>query len=191
MLPGVLQATEQALTLDEFAYTATLLTDRDTPYYELDIPEQVYQSAARDDLGDIRVFNGAGQVVPHGFRDTASEKISQRKKQSLAFFPLYKQADETSTDLHLNIQRNASGEIIDIKGNSLKPSPEAQLNGYLVDLREWKQAIDSIKFGLKAPQGASFIQKLNVSVSQDLARWKPSSNGKGSGSTGLPVLSAS
>ncbi|MBN3775563.1 DUF3999 family protein, partial [Burkholderia sp. Se-20378] len=34
-------------------------------YYQLTVPQPVYAASRRDDLGDVRIFNGAGEPVPY------------------------------------------------------------------------------------------------------------------------------
>lgn len=161
-----------AITEVDFAYSAKLSTANVTPYYELEIPQVVYQQVSRDDLGDIRVFNGAGQVVPHGLRDVTPEKITQLKTRAVPYFPLYKKAGDSNGDLHLNIQRSESGEVIDIKSSIATLETTEKLSGYLIDLRHWKQSVDKLKFSWQVPKGTSFIRKLNIASSNDLTKWK-------------------
>jgi len=161
-----------AITEADFAYTAKLSTANSTPYYELEIPQIVYLQVSRDDLGDMRVFNGAGQVVPHGLRNVTAEKITRLKSLTVPYFPLYKKADGNNGDLHLNIQRSASGEVIDIKSSAaITPETTQQLSGYLIDLRQWKQPVDKLKFSWEAAKDTSFIRKLNIEISDDLTKW--------------------
>lgn len=167
-----------AISEADFAYTAEINTVNNTPYYELEIPEVVYQHTNRNDLGDLRVFNNSGQVVPHALRDLHPEKTAQLKTQSAPYFPLYKTTNKNSGDLHLNIQRSTNGDVINISNKAETPQTSEQLNGYLVDLRQWMQPIDTLKFELDAPKGTSFIRKLNISISDDLTKWNLISNNK-------------
>ena len=163
----------QAISENDFAYKAVLGTDSSTPFYELEIPEIVYQNVSRDDLGDIRVLNSEGSVVPHGIRYLATEKTSKIKSKSVTYFPLYESEGTVSGSLHLNIQRSSSGEVVDIQSDSTEHNANQRLIGYLLDLREWKQAVETLKFSWKAEEGISFIRKLELSVSDDLSNWKP------------------
>jgi Protein of unknown function (DUF3999) len=53
---------------DMFAYGLKLEVEGQHAFYQLELPLEVYQSVTRRDLGDIRLFNAAGQVVPHVLR---------------------------------------------------------------------------------------------------------------------------
>jgi len=161
-----------AISENDFAYKAVLGTDASTPFYELEIPEIVYRNVSRDDLGDIRVLNGAGSVVPHGIRNLAAEKTSKINLKPVPYFPLFEIEGSVPGSLHLNIQRSSSGEVIDIQSGGTEHNANQRLVGYLLDLREWKQAIETLKFSWKAGEDISFIRKLELSVSDDLSNWK-------------------
>jgi len=166
-----------ALTENDFAYVADVETDAGKPFYELEIPAVVYERISRSDLGDLRVLNASGQVVPHGLRLARDEKTSQTETQDVPFFPLYQQAGKLPDDLHINIQRNADGEVIDIRSRPDEGETN-RLAGYLLDLRKWKQPIDLLTLNWKSSADADFIRKLTVSSSQDLTRWHVIASGR-------------
>lgn len=167
-----------ALSEHDFAYIAETQISSNTPYYELEIPTVVYDSITRDDLGDLRVLNGDGHVVPHGLRATAMVKNRKTEVKNMPFFPLYHQNRKTATDLHLNIKRNAHGEVINIHSRLPKNTTDSRLTGYLIDLRKWKKPVHKLKINWKNPNNNSFIRKLTISRSTNLERWQVISRGK-------------
>ena len=58
-------AQEQTLSSHDFAYGIPLEVDGDGAIYSLPLPQEVYRYTTRKDLGDVRIFNGYGEVVPH------------------------------------------------------------------------------------------------------------------------------
>jgi hypothetical protein len=52
------------VTLNGFAYGIRLNVPAGTAVAAASLPRQVYESATRSDLGDMRVFNAAGEPVP-------------------------------------------------------------------------------------------------------------------------------
>ncbi len=127
-----------AISEHDFAYIAEIETHNSTPYYELEIPSAVYETISRSDLGDLRVLNGNGQVVPHGLRATALKRNSKTENKNIPFFPLYQQAGQSITDLHLTINRHPKSAVINIHSCLPKDNKGNQLAGYLLDLRQWK-----------------------------------------------------
>jgi len=167
-----------AISEHDFAYIADIQTHNSTPFYEIEIPSEVYKTISRPDLGDLRVLNGDGQVIPHGLRMMAIKKNTNTEIKNVPFFPLYQQTGQLVTDLHLNIKRNSQGEVISIRSGLPKDNKENILTGYLLDLREWKHPISQLKFDWKNTDGTSFIRKLNISKSTNLERWSPIATGK-------------
>ena len=168
-----------AISEHDFAYIAEVQTHTNTPYYELEIPANVYETITRADLGDLRVLNGDGQVVPHGLRNSARITNNKKEIQNIPFFPLYQQAGQTINDLHLNIKRNKDGEVINIHSSLPKHNNSDRLSGYLLDLRQWKmKSIDQLKIFWKQTDGSSFIRKLNIEKSSNLERWHLIARGK-------------
>ncbi len=62
---SVFAAPATALKPDSFAYGFDITTPNAGPLFKLNLPENVYRSVKKEDLGDIRVFNAQGDVVPH------------------------------------------------------------------------------------------------------------------------------
>lgn len=167
-----------ALTQHDFAYIAETQTEHDTPFYELEIPTTVYETITRSDLGDLRVLNGDGQVIPHGLRNPALTTNQKTETKSVPFFPLYQQAGKAPTDLHLNIKRNTQGEVINIHSHPATDSNDKRLTGYLLNLREWNKPIQQITVNWKNPDNTSFIRKLRITKSHNLERWQHVARGK-------------
>ena len=56
------------ITSSDFAGGYYLEVDKKSAVYSIELPEDVYHTVKSADLRDVRVFNGAGEVVPHEFR---------------------------------------------------------------------------------------------------------------------------
>jgi hypothetical protein len=61
--------------------------------YRLTLGEEVYRSARHADLGDLRVFNGNDEPVPHSLLRRSSRKAPPDSRQTLPFYPLYENSD--------------------------------------------------------------------------------------------------
>jgi len=59
---SLLQA--QAISPRDFAYGQLAVPVRDAAAYRFALSPNVYQNTVREDLGDLRVFNAEGVVVP-------------------------------------------------------------------------------------------------------------------------------
>lgn len=167
-----------ALDENDFAYIAETQTTKDTPYYELEIPTIVYESITRTDLGDLRVLNGDGHVVPHGLRATAVKRSQKTESKTVPLFPLYQHAGQTRSDLQLNIKRNNKGDIININSRRADDIQTGRLSGYLLDLREWKKPVQQLKINWGKMERSSFIKKLTIYKSENLEHWRLVARGK-------------
>lgn len=88
-------ANAQELKPADFAYGLHIDTLGGQPVQSVVLPAVVYQHLAQDDLGDLRVFNAAGQPVPHALhrenRYRNNKPISPDRASVV--LPLEKQAE--------------------------------------------------------------------------------------------------
>ena len=57
---------------DDFAFGLRVDMPGWAAIYKLALPEEIYRGALRFDLGDLRVFNAAGEEVAHALRQPAA-----------------------------------------------------------------------------------------------------------------------
>ncbi len=156
----------------DFAYGSRLEADGADALYEITLPAAVYRGVARPDLGDVRVFNGAGEVVPHSWRPrkTASAEISA--PVALTLFPLKAEAGIPVGGLSIRVRRSPGGTTsVNVTASDARGGSGKQIVGYLVDLTALDRALRAIEFDWPAtPDG--FAGKLRVDASDDLAAWR-------------------
>jgi len=107
------EAQAKPMTTDDFAYGLPINVDGRGAVYSITLPKEVYTNCTRSDLGDIRMFNANGDIVPHTIRrpKIATEKLTVT--ESVPFFPLYDEEKiPAGDDLSLMITRNTDGTII-------------------------------------------------------------------------------
>ena len=111
------QQASAAAAKSDFAYGYSIEVDGDGAIYSLFLDEKVYKGLIREDRGDLRIFNGHGQVVPHDIR--RAEKMTRKKLPSveLPIFPVYKNkqgGSEVQASPNIRITTNDQGAIIDL-----------------------------------------------------------------------------
>ena len=154
----------------DFAYGMTIHTDAQDALYEFQIPAAVYRAVTRGDLGDIRVFNGQGEVVPHALRPRALTVASTVPAVRLPLFPLLSESAAKLDDLNVQIEKRADGTIVSIRGPVRASAPKARLRGYLLDASAVTQAIQALRF--EWPSGAEdFVGRVRVEGSDNLSVW--------------------
>jgi hypothetical protein len=111
------------VTLNDFAYGIRLDVPAGTAVAATSLPRQVYESATRSDLGDMRVFNAAGEPVPHIIR-FAQSRPAEPPWRALAFFPLVEASVEDSGGYRIHVRTGPDGAIVSVDPQLL-PSPTA------------------------------------------------------------------
>ena len=174
-LAGVSFATPDpalAPTPEMFAYAVQVNTSGKNAFYELELPLEIYQKSTRRDLGDIRVFNGAGQVVPHALR-RPKNLINQNYTiyNELPFFPIKGEGDQKIDDFSFYVDKNEKGTIVDIKMPApIDASKKDKISSYLVDASAFKEAIYAIRLDWSDNQ-TDFMANIIVDGSDDLSNW--------------------
>jgi hypothetical protein len=159
---------------EEFAYGIPIHADAQDALYEIEIPAVVYRGATRTDLGDIRVFNGQGEVVPHGLRPRALTSTERAPAVNLPVFPLYGEASDRLEDLNVRIEKRSDGTIVSIRGQA--KASAAKLRGYLLDASALKRAVQALSFDWQS--GADgFVRRIRVEGSDDLSAWTTVADG--------------
>ena len=72
----------------DFAFAVPIHGTGADTLYRVVITPDVYQGATFPDLRDLRVFNGAGEIVPHAFRPLESIAARQHAPVYLPIFAL-------------------------------------------------------------------------------------------------------
>jgi Protein of unknown function (DUF3999) len=153
----------------DFAYAVPLQFEGQDAIYQATLPLSVYQNTVRSDLGDLRVFNAQGEVVPHMLQQPERSSTSQPVFRTLVFFPLQGTDNKGLDQLSIRIKRNAAGTLIDIDSNA-KPAAQARVAAYLLDASALRQSIQALELDWKNSKD-SFVGTLNIESSDDLKHW--------------------
>ena len=132
------------------------------------IPQAVYESAAFSDLRDLRVFNGAGEMVPYAFRPV--DRISEKPAPvTLPIFPLRGPRDARSDELDLSFDKSAGKVSVRLSSRGAKAGPQALL-GYLIDASSLETALN----GIEVDWGKATADRLvsaRLEAGDDLKHW--------------------
>ena len=161
-------AAAAAEKLPDFAWSLAIEADGSTDSYQFDLPAAVYRGITRRDAGDLRVFNAAGEVVPHAFQHQTSAEAPKPQPRALTPFALKGLASKGIDGLHVRVTRSGGKTVfqLDEGGGGNAPAP---VLGYLVDVTAIEQPIQALELAVDAP--ADYAGKLRVEASMDLARW--------------------
>ena len=162
------------LTPTDFAYGIHLDVPPGTAIGALSIPQAVYTTAWRNDLGDLRVFNAAGEPVPHLLRSTRTGEAAAPWRP-LPFFPV--PADETGTAVdgyRVMVKTGPDGAVvaIDPQGRIAADSPTRT---FLVDASRFDTSLAQLRLSWR-DDGHNRMSVLRVETSDDLVAWSTVQN---------------
>jgi hypothetical protein len=154
----------------DYAYGLAIEASGSEALYEVTLPAAVYQGVTRRDLGDVRVFNGAGEVVPHAWRPRRTGKADAGATAPLTLFPLKAPPGVPVDGLAISVQRSANGAVsVDVKSGGAQALPP-EIAGYLIDMSAQDRALRAIELDWKSKE--EFSGKLRVDASDDLSSWR-------------------
>ncbi len=115
ILLAVCEVQARGLSKDDFAYGFELKLDGDGAIYKVILPKEVYSSIAFSDLVDLRVFNGANELVPHSLHMREQDESETPPSKDLPLFPLFKKkGKESSATINMRIDQKGDGTIINL-----------------------------------------------------------------------------
>lgn len=149
-------------------YSTSVDVDGSSAHYRVLLPAAVYRGVARRDLGDIRIFNAAGEPVPYAFAPRDKDK-AEPATQPVKLFPLYGDREKGIEGAAMRVQRTAGGSVVNVSISQAQPAPGKALLGYLLDATEVKQPTQALLLAWQAPEG--FSGQTRVEGSDDLKQW--------------------
>src|SRR5260221_8048962 len=151
----------------EFAYGQMVLPSGDAAAYRFTLPLAVYKNTVREDLGDLRVFNGEGVAVPFSLSRSSTPSSVPKPAVAIPTFPLHEGARIVIDGVHLTINSNNTTVNLQTHNGATAISGVRQ---YLLDARALDEALSALK--LDWPDEASeYTGRVSVEVSDDLTDW--------------------
>ncbi|QBC42360.1 DUF3999 domain-containing protein [Iodobacter fluviatilis] len=146
------------LTSSLFSHQQALIIKETAPFYRLDLPISVYQFSQDADLGDLRVFNAAGEVVPYAF---ISPKPSiQSAQTALRFFPY----SNTQLSQQISVQVHSNGQL-----SAQTSSASSSQSSYIVDASQIQGRFETLALSW---QESNYQSQIKLAVSDDLKSWQ-------------------
>lgn len=157
---------------DDFAEGYYLLPDQDYSIHSVTLPQDIYSTVIRPYLGDMQVFNGAGERVPSLVKTVEADMASLRLKEPVPFFPLYQATSILNRErgLSVRIERDKQGEIVDIYHDSDRNMENPRLIGYLLDLGDLEAQSAELELFWNMDNEPSLFS-VTIQQSDDLETW--------------------
>jgi hypothetical protein len=157
---------------NDFAYGMKVETPGQASLWQTGLPEEIYQKVTRADLGDIRVFDASGQIIPHVLQTPAARKEPPRAPAGLPLFPLYS-SDVTERDHQsLRIVTDEKGAVVNIVRESTPGKTREAISAYLLDASTIEHTPDKLILDWQMTKDSGFSAVINIDVSNDLSGWR-------------------
>lgn len=160
-----------AQELRDFSFLAPITLEGKGPLHQLTLTPEAYAAIARRDRGDVRVFNGAGELVPYAVVRAAEAQTQDRPLKALPFFALRGAAEPAIGELQVRVDKRRDGSLSAVVSSGPDGAAAKVERGYLIDASALKEAIAGFKFDWPADSADSETAVM-VEASDDLSRWR-------------------
>ena len=136
---GLWAENDQPLEQNDFAWGIPLEVETSSPFYQLPLPLAVYQGVSRADLGDLRLFNGKGHLLPHVLTLPPLSRPDEERLQAVKLFPLYGTRTADLQLLSMRFSRQTEAGQLTLEQRQLQHAQDEVLRGYLLQLWEGEE----------------------------------------------------
>jgi Protein of unknown function (DUF3999) len=157
-------------TPSDYAHGITIETPPGLPLIEMTLPDTVYQATTRADLGDVRVFNARGQVVPHAFCAAPEAATPEIIGQQLPVFEL-RQGSERDAGSRIEVQASDGTSHANVLGAGSDTAAAGSGRTHIIDARQSQYPLRALQFDWQTRDGASEV-KVRIEASADLDHWE-------------------
>jgi hypothetical protein len=151
----------------DFAYGLLVETGADDAAYRVPLPVAVYQTAVRPDLGDLRVFNSQGEVVPYAL-ERPDAGTSAGQPLPLPLFHLKDNSAAALDAVRITVESGKAAVNVQTPGSTLGSAASVS---YLVDARQMSAPVAGLL--LQWPDDAAdFAGRMQVEAGDTLGQWR-------------------
>jgi hypothetical protein len=167
--------TAQAVTPvpSDFAYGIELDTPGQASLWQLWLPEEIHKNAVRPDLGDLRVFDASGMIMPHILRSPEAGKEEPPAPTALPIFPLYTDEVSGKDSQAVRIVTDRDGAVINIVRQATPSKAGEAISAYLIDASNLQHEPDKLILDWESAKETGFSASINIDGSDDLSSWQP------------------
>lgn len=151
----------------DFARAATIRVEPGGSIFRVMLPDDVYSTVTRADLADVRVFNSAGDALPHALRAAPPPARTDAEWRTVPTFAMTEMQSGTAAKTHVRV--GTDGAVIEVTGDS---ATRRATTAYLVDATGLEGPTSAMALSWTSTPGATFLARVSVLGSDDLDHWK-------------------
>ena len=167
LLVGLTAGAQAQSPRTDFARGAEIRANGDGGIVRIVLPEDVYATVTRADLADLRVFNRAGEAVPHALRHSPLRPASEAEPINVPLFPMYRLP--SSDSLLTQVTVGPGGAVLQVRN---RPPTDAVVVSYLIDASMLDAPLAQLSLQWESQAGATFLARIDVEASDDLNAWR-------------------
>lgn len=152
-----------------YSHAARIEGAGDDSHYRFALPAEAYRGVTRADLGDVRVFNGAGEPVPYAFVPPRPATLAP-VLHATKLFPLRGDEAKGLDGVNVRIHQGRAGTTIDVSSTPGAGKTRRKLLGYLLDAAQLKAPLEALVLDWQSREG--FTGTARVEASEDLRSWR-------------------
>ena len=171
MAVGLARAVAAAPAPEDFAEGIPLQASAPASAYRLPLPDAVYALSTRDDLGDLRVFNQAGQVVQHALCSPPAPSVDTARPLPVHGLPAGR--GDQAAAAGLSIETADGLRMRWREAPSQGPVPASGAFEYILDARDLDAQLTGVRLDWRwrSPEGRAELP-IRVEASEDLDQWR-------------------
>lgn len=164
---------EAPLGPTSFAHQAGIKLSGVGPYHQVALPLAVYAGASRADLGDLRVFNGQGEVLSYALLRREAQAETTRSEVAVPFFPLLVPGPAATGEgeVAVTVRQGTDGTLVSVQRPAAGAKSGTLVRGVVIDASQLSGSIRSLRL-LTAPSAVP-LHRYAIESSPDLQRWRP------------------
>ena len=170
---GATSVAASELTPADFAYGQPVIAPEAATAYRIALPLELYRSSVRPDLGDVRVFNALGEMVPYSLQRPALEKLQSLPSVKLPLFPLTGDKSTSPNAIRVTIESGHGAVNVETQGTAQGTQVSAS---YILDARAIARPLAALTLDWPV-DAAEFAGRLRIETSDDLSSWSLVSSG--------------
>ncbi len=139
------------------------------PFYQTNIPLEIYKQTHNSDLNDLTITNATGEQVPYAlvpYRELHLGATKNVESKIVPFFPIKISAMSNPNELRIQLEKNVGKTTVDISSSEASASPN---NAFLIDLGAKHAPLHELAVDWQG--GENTLNNIEVLSSDDLKEW--------------------
>lgn len=154
----------------DFTTQMPLTLSGEGPWYRLELPLAVQMNARQTDLGDVRVFNAAGEALAYALAREQAQTSENRVLTDVKWFPLYSSTDASDATPGIQVKSSANGTLVEVRPSGQIEAGEEVLRGWLLDVSSIKAPLQQLILDWNSEREG--FQRFSIEASDDLQHWQ-------------------